>query len=137
MKLNRKMERRAMEQPQTPAQRLDLAASQAEAERQQRAGAIASLVGADLNVNLVRLLTDEYLEAHINTEVDVLLVGIAGAGTVELDGGNEPLNAGSAIYVPKNARRAIRANSQGVTYLTCHRRRGGLMPTPRNATRHG
>ena len=124
-----------MEQPQTPAQRLDLAARQAEAEQQQRAGAIASLVGADLNVNLVRLLPDDYLEAHINTEVDVLLVGIAGAGTVELDGGDESLDAGSAIYVPKTARRAIRAGSQGVTYLTCHRRRGGLMPTPRNATR--
>jgi len=126
-----------MEQPQIAVQRLDLAARQAEAEQQQRAGVIASLVGADLNVNLVRLLPDESLEAHINTEVDVLLVGIAGAGAVELDGGDEPLDAGSAIYVPKNTRRAIRASSLGVTYLTCHRRRGGLMPTPRNATRHG
>lgn len=126
-----------MKQPQISAQRLDLTARQAEAEQQQRAGAIASLVGADLNVNLVRLLPDESLEAHINTEVDVLLVGIAGAGTVELDGGDEPLDAGNAIYVPKNTRRAIRAGSHGVTYLTCHRRRGGLMPTPRNAPRPG
>lgn len=126
-----------MEQPQISVQRLDLAARQAEAEQQQRAGAIASLVGADLNVNLVRLLPDESLEAHINTEVDVLLVGVAGAGTMELDSGKESLDAGSAIYVPKNARRAIRAGSQGVTYLTCHRRRGGLMPTSRNTARHG
>ena len=126
-----------MEQPQTSAQRLDLTTRQAEAEEQQRAGVIGSLVGADLNVNLVRLLPDEYLEAHINTEVDVLLVGIAGAGTVELDGGDQPLAAGSAVYIPKNARRGIRAGGQGVTYLTCHRRRGGLMPTPRNAARHG
>jgi quercetin dioxygenase-like cupin family protein len=136
MKLNRKMERRAMEQPQPQTQRLDLVAHQAEAEQQQRAGVIGSLVGADLNVNLVRLLPGEYLEAHINTEVDVLLVGLGGTGTVELDGGDEPLDAGSAVYIPKNARRAIRAGSQGVTYLTCHRRRGGLMPTPRNAVRH-
>lgn len=126
-----------MEQPHIDVQRLDLAAHLAEAEEQQRAGVIASLVGADLNVNLVRLMPDEHLEAHVNTEVDVLLVGIAGAGTVELDGGDESLDAGSAIYVPKNARRAIRAGSQGVTYLTCHRRRGGLMPTPQNAARHG
>ncbi|HEX5440341.1 MAG TPA: hypothetical protein VFW76_05620 [Ktedonobacterales bacterium] len=126
-----------MEHPQPQAQRLDIAARQAEAEQQQRAGAIASLVGADLNVNLVRLLPEEYLEAHINAEVDVLLVGVAGAGAVELDGSQEPLDAGSAIYVPKNARRAIRATSQGVTYLTCHRRRGGLMPMPRNDARHG
>ena len=122
-----------MEQPQTSAQRLDLAARQAEAEEQQRAGVIGSLVGADLNVNLVRLLPDEYLEAHINTEVDVLLVGLGGGGSVELDSGDEPLDAGSTFYIPKNARRAIRAGSQGVTYLTCHRRRGGLMPTPRGS----
>ena len=126
-----------MEHPQTSAQRLDLTARQAEAEQQQRAGVIGSLVGADLNVNLVRLLPDEYLEAHINTEVDVLLVGLAGAGSVELDDGDQSLDAGSAVYVPKNARRGIRAGSQGVTYLTCHRRRGGLMPVPRNAARHG
>jgi quercetin dioxygenase-like cupin family protein len=131
------MERIAMEHLQLPAQRLDLAARQAEAEGQQRAGVIGSLVGADLNVNLVRLLPGDYLEAHINTEVDVLLVGLGGTGSVELDGGDEPLDAGSAVYISKNARRAIRAGSQGVTYLTCHRRRGGLMPTPRNATHHG
>jgi len=126
-----------MEHPQTSAQRLDLAGRQTEAEEQQRAGVIGSLVGADLNVNLVRLLPDEYLEAHINTEVDVLLVGIAGAGTVELDGDDEPLDVGSAVYVPKNARRGIRASGQGVTYLTCHRRRGLLMPSSRNTARHG
>ena len=82
-----------MDQPQTHVQRLDLAARLAEAEEQQRAGAIASLVGADLNVNLVRLMPDESLEAHINAEVDVLLVGIAGAGAVELDVGDESLDA--------------------------------------------
>ncbi len=119
--------------PQPHVERMDLAARQIEAEESQRAGAIGSLVGADLNVNLVRLTPNEYLEAHINTEVDVLLVGISGAGTVELDDGDEPLATGSALYVPKGLRRGIRAGSQGVVYLTCHRRRGGLMPARRGA----
>jgi quercetin dioxygenase-like cupin family protein len=125
-----------MEESQPRVKRLDLAARQAEAEEQQRAGVIASLVGTDLNVNLVRLAPDDYLDAHVNTEVDVLLVGIGGAGIVELDSGTEPLDATGVVYVPKNTRRGIRAGSQGVTYLTCHRRRGGLMPTPRGFTEH-
>ncbi|HEX6540157.1 MAG TPA: cupin domain-containing protein [Ktedonobacterales bacterium] len=119
--------------PQPRVQRIDLVALQTEAAAQQRAGAIGSLVGADLNVNLVRLAPDESVAAHTNTEVDVLLVGISGAGVVELEAGDEPLDAGSALYVPKNVRRGIRAGNQGVVYLTCHRRRGGLMPTPRRA----
>lgn len=120
-----------MQSPQPQVERLDIAAQQAEAAEQQRAGVIGSLVGADLNVNLVRLEPDDYLEAHINTEVDVLLVGIDGAGVVELDDRNEPLDAGSVLYIPKHVRRGIRASSQGMVYLTCHRRRSGLMPTPR------
>ena len=122
------------QQPQPHVERLDLAARQAEAATQGQLGVIGSLVGADLNVNLVRLEANEHLEAHTNTEVDVLLVGIAGAGVIELDDGTEPLDTGSALYVPKNVRRAIRAGNQGVVYLTCHRRRGGLMPTVRHTT---
>lgn len=127
------MQQQPQQQPQPRAERIDLAARQDEAIAQKRTGVIGSLVGTDLNVNLVRLEANETLEAHVNTEVDVLLVGIAGAGVIELEAGSEPLDAGSAVYVPKNARRAIHAGSQGVVYLTCHRRRGGLMPTVRRA----
>ena len=69
----------APEPPEPHAERLDLLARLADAATNQQAGVIGSLVGADLNVNLVRLASDEYLDAHINTEVDVLLVGVAGA----------------------------------------------------------
>jgi quercetin dioxygenase-like cupin family protein len=115
------------------AERIDLTARQADAVAEQRVGVIGSLVGSDLNVNLVRLEPNEVLAAHTNTEVDVLLVGIGGAGVVALDDGDEPLDAGSAVYVPKNLRRSVRAGSQGIVYLTCHRRRGGLMPAPRRS----
>lgn len=125
---------RPQQQPLSHVERIDMATRQHEAIAQQQAGVIGSLVGADLNVNLVRLEADEVLAAHTNTEVDVLLVGISGAGSVELDDRSEPLDAGSALYIPKNVRRAIRAGSQGVIYLTCHQRRGGLMPTPRHIT---
>lgn len=121
------------QQPAPRAERIDLTARQANAVAEQRVGVIGSLVGSDLNVNLVRLEPNEVLAAHTNSEVDVLLVGIDGAGVVALDDGDEPLDAGSAVYVPKTLRRSIRAGSQGIVYLTCHRRRGGLMPAPRKS----
>jgi quercetin dioxygenase-like cupin family protein len=83
---------------------------------------------ADLNVNLLAWDAGEGVVEHINSEVDVLLVGIAGEGRVEVDGTVHALRAGQAIIVPKGARRAIHAASDRFAYLTCHRRRAGLWP---------
>src|SRR5579859_1552233 len=72
-------------------------------------GAVWSLQSADLNVNLVVLDEGEGVAAHVNTEVDVLLVGIAGEGLVEVEGGVEALAGGQALLIPKGTRRAIRS----------------------------
>jgi quercetin dioxygenase-like cupin family protein len=69
------------------------------------------------------------VDEHLNDELDVLLVGIAGAGVVTIDGQPHPLAAGQAVMVPKGARRSIRAYAERFAYLTCHRRRAGLWPT--------
>ena len=82
---------------------------------------------ADLNVNLLVWGADEGVVAHVNSEVDVLLVGIAGDGLVEVDGMAHPLRVGQAL-IPKGARRAIRSTGGRFAYLTCHRRRAGLWP---------
>ena len=66
---------------------------------------------ADLNVNLLVWGADEGVVEHVNSEVDVLLVGIAGDGLVEVDGMAHPLRSGQAIIIPKGVRRAIRACS--------------------------
>lgn len=93
-----------------------------------------SLQSEDLNVNLLVFGRGGRVEEHVNAEVDVLLVAIAGAGEVLVDGVRFPLAAGRAILVPKGARRATRCVSERFAYLTCHRRRRGLWPTtvPRN-----
>jgi mannose-6-phosphate isomerase-like protein (cupin superfamily) len=83
---------------------------------------------ADLNVNLLVWGADEGVVEHVNSEVDVLLVGIAGDGLVEVDGTAHPLRAGQAVIIPKGARRAIRSTHGRFAYLTCHRRRAGLWP---------
>ena len=83
----------------------------------------------DLNVNLLVFASDQGVAEHINTEVDVLLVGIAGTGAVIVDGTRHILCAGHALLIPKGANRSIQSESDPFAYLTCHCRRGGLWPS--------
>jgi mannose-6-phosphate isomerase-like protein (cupin superfamily) len=84
---------------------------------------------ADLNVNLVALDVLASIGESVNREVDVLLVGIAGEGTVDVNGRPLALRAGQALIVPRGSRRAIHTTQGGFVYLTCHRRRAGLWPS--------
>lgn len=86
---------------------------------------------ADLNVNLLHYTAGDGVAAHVNAEVDVLLVGIAGEGEVRVDGESYPLRPGRVVLVPKGRERATRATSEHLSYLSCHRARPGLMPAPR------
>lgn len=94
-------------------------------------GAIWSHAGNDLNANLVRLDAGESVGGHVNGEVDVLLIGLLGAGTVELDGQSHRVGPGQLVILPKGTLRAIEAGEEGFAYLTCHRRRPGLWPENR------
>ncbi len=90
-------------------------------------GAIWSLTSTDLNMNLVRWQSGGVAE-HLNAEVDVLLVGVSGAGIITVDGVEHQLGPAVLCLVPKGARRSIRCVAAPFAYLTCHRRRGGLWP---------
>lgn len=93
----------------------------------ERTGAIWSLrEGGDLNANLVRFGRREGVGEHVNDEVDVLMVGVAGSGEVRVDDEPHRLFAGTLILVPKGARRLTRGVSEDFAYLTVHRRRGPL-----------
>jgi quercetin dioxygenase-like cupin family protein len=85
----------------------------------------------DLNANLLVFGAGEGVAEHVNPEVDVLLVGIAGEGAVDVDRTHHILRAGQALVIPKGARRATLGVSDRFAYLTCHRRRPGLWPTGR------
>jgi quercetin dioxygenase-like cupin family protein len=86
----------------------------------------------DLQVNLLVLAAGDHIEEHLNAEVDVLLVGIAGTGRVEIDGVRHAFESGQAIVVPKGVRRSIAGAGDRFAYLSCHRRRAGLMPIRRS-----
>lgn len=86
----------------------------------------------DLHVNLVNLTSGQEIGTHTNQSLDVLLTCMNGSGDLTLDGEVVPLHPGTIAVIPKGISRRIVASSEGLQYTTCHRKRGGIMPsTPR------
>jgi quercetin dioxygenase-like cupin family protein len=92
-------------------------------------GPVWSRSSDDLNVNLLHFEAGQGVPNHRNDEVDVLIVGIAGEGILEIAGVPRPLRAGTACIVPKGVMRSIRCERGSCAYLSCHRRRAGLWPS--------
>ena len=80
----------------------------------------------DLNANLVRFAAGGGVGEHVNEEVDVLFVGVAGSGIVRVEGAEHPISTGTLVFAAKGTRRSSLALSDGFAYLTVHRRRGPL-----------
>lgn len=95
-------------------------------------GPVWTREGDDLNVNLLVFPAGDGVAEHVNAEGDVLFVGVAGTGVVACDGLPRVLRAGQVLLIPKGARRSTQAVSDPFAYLTCHRRRGGLLPARRD-----
>jgi uncharacterized protein (DUF2249 family)/quercetin dioxygenase-like cupin family protein len=82
----------------------------------------------DLDVTLLSWQGGKRLEAHINNEVDVVLLGVEGEGVVTINGAEHEVRPGVLLLIPKGCERAIVSTSQQFSYLSVHRRRRGLMP---------
>ncbi|HEU5429847.1 MAG TPA: hypothetical protein VFU74_23400 [Actinocrinis sp.] len=82
--------------------------------------------GRQLDANLVRLPPGATVEAHTERDVDVLLLPIAGHGTLHADDGAIALATHTLTWLPRGSRRSITAGSGGLAYLTVHRARTGL-----------
>ncbi|MGH9065947.1 MAG: cupin domain-containing protein [Acidimicrobiales bacterium] len=90
-------------------------------------GVLWTLDGSsELNVNLVRLDPGAEVGEHVNAEVEVVLAVLEGSGQVVVDGIAHPLGPASLAFLPRGARRAIRAGEGSLVYLSIHRRREGL-----------
>ena len=86
----------------------------------------------ELNVNLVHLDPGHAIGEHVNDEVDVVIVVLAGRGELTVDGHGTELAPHVVASVPKGSRRGVRAaEGEGLDYLSIHRRRGALGITPR------
>jgi quercetin dioxygenase-like cupin family protein len=106
-----------------PAEPIDLMAAQG-------TGPLWGMASADLNATLLSWPPGHEVPAHVNADLDVLVVVLTGRGVVMIDGSAQDLQAGSAILVPRGARRRIVAGDSGMRYLSIHRRRGPLQIEP-------
>lgn len=79
----------------------------------------------DLNANLVRLEPGHTIGEHLNDEVDVLVLVLAGSGEARVDGAPLALARDQVVLLPSGSRRSIEAGSDGLAYVTVHRRRSG------------
>lgn len=114
-----------------PVQVVDVAGllARAQAELEHRVLWSAS---NQLHTNVVALRGGEAVDWHAESELDVTLTVLV--GSAELRYGTDQteqrvyVNAPSVVVLPAGTRRAITAGRQGVTYLTAHRARTGLLP---------
>lgn len=90
-------------------------------------GAVWSLAhDGDLDANLVKLGPGGVVAEHRNDEVDVILVVLAGQGTLTVDGTDHRLDPHHLARIPKGSRRRLEAGGAGLVHLTVHRARAGL-----------
>jgi mannose-6-phosphate isomerase-like protein (cupin superfamily) len=82
----------------------------------------------DLDLTLLSWNQGVRIEAHVNAEVDGVLIGVEGSGIVTVDGQRYELRPGVALVIPKGCKRAIQSTAGRLSYLSVHRRRRGLMP---------
>jgi quercetin dioxygenase-like cupin family protein len=82
----------------------------------------------DLDMTLLSWTAGQEVAPHVNTEVDVLLIVLAGTATLSVAAHTYGVGAGEMVLIPKGAERAIRCRAERVSYLSIHRRRR-LWPT--------
>ena len=83
--------------------------------------------GGDLDANVVVLHPGDSVGSHVNGEVDVLVVVLAGGGFVIVDGVRRAVRRSMVVHVPKGLARSIVAgDDEALVYVTVHRARSGL-----------
>ncbi|MFG1819365.1 hypothetical protein ACGFIF_36780 [Kribbella sp. NPDC049174] len=87
--------------------------------------------GRQLDANLVHLPAGQRVDTHTEPDLDVVLVVVAGRGTVGTPDGEEVLADGNIVWLPRGSTRSIAAGYAGLSYLTIHRRRPGLQISKR------
>jgi quercetin dioxygenase-like cupin family protein len=100
-------------------------------------GPLWGMESAELNATLLAWPAGKGVAEHRNDELDVLVVVLAGSGALRLDGVDHDLSGGTLVLLPRGSVRSITAGPRGVRYVAIHRRRGPLLPRPRDADAEG
>lgn len=82
--------------------------------------------GRQLDANVLNLPAGTRIDTHAEPDLDVLVVVVAGSGTLTTDSASLPLTPGSVVWLPHSSTRSLTAAAGGLSYLTTHRRRPGM-----------
>lgn len=79
-----------------------------------------------LDANVLNLPAGQAIGSHAEPDLDVLVVVVAGSGTLTTGEGPLPLTPGALVWLPHGSTRSLTAGADGLAYLTVHRRRPGM-----------
>lgn len=82
--------------------------------------------GRQLDANVLNLPAGQAIGTHAEPDLDVLLVIVAGTGTIDTETGSLSLVPGELVWLPRGSTRSLTAGIDGLAYLTVHRRRPGM-----------
>lgn len=82
--------------------------------------------GRQLDANLIHLPAGQRVDTHTEPDLDVVLIVVAGGGTVGAPGGDQAIAEGNIVWLPRGSTRNVSAGDNGLSYVTVHRRRAGL-----------
>jgi uncharacterized protein (DUF2249 family)/quercetin dioxygenase-like cupin family protein len=76
-----------------------------------------------LDANVIRLAPGGQIDMHRGPDLDVLVLVVAGSGSLVSRAGVVPLLPGHLVWLPRRSDRSFVAGSDGVSYFTVHQRR--------------
>ena len=79
-----------------------------------------------LDANVVAVPPGASIDPHVGPDEDVLWHVVAGGGTLSTDDGDVELAPGAVVWLPRRTQRSVTAGSEGLRYLSVHRRKSGL-----------
>jgi quercetin dioxygenase-like cupin family protein len=82
--------------------------------------------GRQLDANVVHLPRGQHVDTHAEPDLDVLLLVLAGDGTLGTGGETLRLTSGTILWLPRGSSRSLATGDSGLSYLTVHRRRPGM-----------
>ena len=92
-------------------------------------GPIWSHTSEQLNLNLLVFNPGEVIATHTNNAVDVFGIVVEGQAELTFAGETYILQSGDTFLIPRGTERTLRVLDKRFAYISCHQRRGGIMPT--------
>jgi len=100
----------------------------ASARAEHRSGAVWRVTAdpRDLDANIIHLPAGDQIYNPEGPDRDVLLLVVAGGGTIDTGGSTVPVATDDLVWLPRHTGRLVTAGPDGLSYFSVHQRREAL-----------